>query len=203
MSLYCNVPLRILHTRNSYSSGYITRRGRILQTHTEAPLSVSQGIIRNFGVTDLDGDRIHDDFTIMDSEYSGKTLSARKKRKDCAYAAMDLILYTIPSKMDLSRRKDAVLMRNCDKNRVEVISGGGYYNNGKRRYDNIVLKIRCDHSASIIAVQLNGENEQLSFGDYLYIVDGSGVEQVRIGFGNNPEELSQSIPMDLSDWTRI
>lgn len=204
MPLYSNVTLKLMCTRN-YNSGVIVRTTHRNELHLDAPLPVSKGIVRNIGAINITANTILDDYTIMDIEYSGNTLTAReKRRRGCDYQAMDLILYTVSPRADLHSRNDAVLVRRQDVKRVVVISGGGYTRkNLERSYDDIILKSKHGCGASIIAIQHNRNKKEIGTGDYIYIVSRAGVKQVHLGYDDPTPLLENNVSMKVEDWVYV
>lgn len=178
MPIYFNEHVSIRGSYSNYNSGRI---GRTYRTegggHFEAPLEISAGIMRKIGPISF-SPGLSDDFTVMeDSTYSGYYLAARST-KSKKYSVITLDLYTVGRKQNLKTRRDAVLMRREDANRVEVLLGGGYLGrNGERSYDNIILRARA---GAIIVIQ-NNRSDHFRLGDQFFRVSGKGVERGYFG----------------------
>lgn len=201
MPIYFNVPTCISGGQ-SYSSGYI-RRGARTQGfgHREAPMDISNGYMRSVGPSSYP-QGIETDLTVLEyTYYSGFYISARKSRaKTPKLSSITLDLYTVGSKADLRQRTDAVLVRNCDQNRVQVLSGGGYSQNGERCFDNIFLRVR---TPAIIAIQRYRSLKFFTRYDYFYLVTKDGIEEVVAYRGDSMNSLAGVSCNIEQDWEYI
>lgn len=201
MPIYFNVPTCI-SGGVSYSSGYI-RRGVRTQGfgHREAPMEVSNGYMRTIGPCNYP-QGIEAGLTVLEyTYYSGFYISTRKSRaKTSKLSSITLDLYTVSPKADLRQRTDAVLVRNCDRSRVQVLSGGGYNQNGERYFDNIFLRVRAP---AIIAIQRCRNLKFFTRYDYFYLVTKDGIEEVVAYRGDSTDPLAGISCNIEQDWEYI
>lgn len=198
MPVYFNEHVSIRGVYSDYHSGVIGRTYKTEgRSHFEAPIEISAGIMRHEGPRDFEPG-LYDGYTIMeDSTYSSYYLAARGTKVK-RYTVIGMDLYTVRRTRDLSKRRDAVLIRKEDESRIEVISGGGYYGpRQERSYDNIILRARA---GSIIVIQ-NFRSDKFHIGDQFFRVSGNGVHRAYYGLTSFDEigEFSE----DLSDWIYI
>ena len=201
MPIYFNVPTCISGGQ-SYNSGYIRRGSRSRGFgHREAPMDISSGYMRSIGPSNY-RPGIETGLTVLGySYYSGFYISTRKSRAVSAkISSITLDLYTVGSDVDLSTRTDAVLVRNCDRHRVEVLSGGGYNDNGERCFDNIFLRVRAP---AIIAIQRYRKLQFFTRYDYFYLVTKNGVEEVAAHRGDDISLLAGISSNIKEDWEYI
>ncbi len=197
MPVFINRSIEIV----SYWYGRRVAHGKYL--HREAPLAVSDGIVKNHGYLKLEGGKIYNDLTIMDLEASGYTITAREKPKCDRYYRLALMLYSVNAKSDLSRRSDAVLVRSSDTNHVEVISGGGYSIHGQRRYDNVIVHAQCAVTPTLFVIQRNNQASRISFGDVFYAVTLDGVEEILFNRENLKRLSELKVPLGVEFWTKL
>ena len=200
MPIYFNVPT-LISGGSSYSSGYIRRKAQSKGFgHREAPMEISCGVMRDIGPCNL-GVGIEHDFTVQAySYYDGFYISGRKRSTNPErYSALILDLYTVNPVSDLRERTDAVLIRECDKKRVEVLSGGGYNPKGERLYDNIFLRVK---PPAIIVIQRFRKLKRLMPIDYFYLVTPQGVKEIMPRRGDDATELA-GVSTDINDWMYI
>lgn len=200
MPIYFNVPT-LISGGSSYSSGYIHRKARSTGFgHREAPMEISCGVMRDIGPCKL-GVGIEHDFTVQAySYYEGFYISGRKRKAQSErLGALILDLYTVSPSSDLRERTDAVLVRECDKKRVEVLSGGGYNLQGERLYDNIFLRVK---PPVIIVIQRYRKFKRLMPIDYFYLVTPLGVKEIMPRRGDDATELAE-VSTNVDDWMYI
>ncbi len=201
MPIYFNVPTCISGGQ-SYSSGFICRRSRPRGFgHREAPMEISQGYMRSIGPSNFP-QGIETGLTVLEySYYSGFYISARKSRSATSrlsYVTLDL--YTVNPNADLHNRTDAVLVRNCDRDRVEVLSGGGYNHSGERCFDNIFLRVKVP---AIIAIQRHRKLKFFTRYDYFYLVTKDGIKEIAAHRGDDTNPLSGVSSNIETDWEYV
>ena len=205
MPIYSNVPL-IMCCSRSYDSGRLRRKCNYFdRRHIDAPLEVSRNIVRDIGMFDIEGGKVINDFMITTSYY-GYTLSSTRKNliDNTKYSSIDLILYTVSPKADLSKgRKDAILVREENAGNVKVISGGSICKKTSRCYDNIILKAHCVWKPVIITIQRDRDCDRLQRGDYVYIVSREGVKQIHLGKDDITPLIENKVSFETKKWQYI
>ncbi|MBP5656544.1 hypothetical protein J6X15_03105 [Candidatus Saccharibacteria bacterium] len=163
-------------------------------------MEISCGVMRDIGPCKL-GVGIEHDFTVQAySYYEGFYISGRKRKAQSErLGALILDLYTVSPSSDLRERTDAVLVRECDKKRVEVLSGGGYNLQGERLYDNIFLRVK---PPVIIVIQRYRKFKRLMPIDYFYLVTPLGVKEIMPRRGDDATELAE-VSTNVDDWMYI
>lgn len=202
MPIYFNVPIRISSgSLGDYNSGVIHRRSRTIGGgHREAPMDVSGGLIRYVGPGDY-GCGLEAGLAVKQYTYcSGYYVCMYSANAQSRYSSITLDLYTVHPKADLTKRTDAVLVRKCDRNRVEVLSGGGYGQQGVRCCDNIFLRVRVP---AIIVIQRRRELKSFTPHDYFYLVTREGVREIVAARGDDTSPLMGVSVNIQDDWEYI
>ena len=201
MPIYFNVPTHISGNLSDYNSGVIHRRSRTIGGgHREAPMDVSGGLIRYVGPGDYDCG-LEAGLAVKQYAYcSGYYVCTYSAKTQSRYSSITLDLYTVHPKADLTKRTDAVLVRNCDRNRVKVLSGGGYDERGVRCCDNIFLRVRVP---AIIVIQRRRELESFTPHDYFYLVTREGVREIMAARGDDTSPLMGVSSNIKEDWEYI
>ena len=202
MPIYFNVPIRISSgSLGDYNSGVIHRRSRTIGGgHREAPMDVSGGLIRYVGPGDY-GCGLEAGLAVKQYTYcSGYYVCMYSANAQSRYSSITLDLYTVHPKADLTKRTDAVLVRKCDRNRVEVLSGGGYGQQGERNCDNIFLRARVP---AIIVIQRRRNLKVFTPHDYFYVVTCEGVREIVAARGDDTSPLMGVSVNIQDDWEYI
>jgi hypothetical protein len=198
VAIFFNAPVEVV------SYWYGRRAAHNRPGHREATLSVSNGIERELGHVSFEANRIYDGFTIQDLESSGLTLTARERLKPNAkYCRMYLILYTLPVHADAYERSDEIMIRSRDIKSVEALSGNGYDTHGRRRCDNIILRVDCRQTGTILVVRRDRTKTRITLGDIFYVVTTDGVEQISFSLENLKRLAKLNVPLDTDFWTRL
>ena len=197
MPFYSNVAMRATSGAYYKDGGKLYRRIRPkVKGHMESILYVGTGFARYIGSMDFDGDRVYDDFFIQCLDYGGPTFSMGSRGKlHGLYGTICMDLYTVSAYADPEKRKERVLCRKVDVDKIDVIEGGGYFK-GRRTRDNIILKVRCSYRRFIV-IQRDNTRRKLRDGDILFVVSKEGVKKIILTKENRNDIMSE---YDLNPW---
>ena len=201
MPIYFNVPTRISGGQ-SFNSGFICRNAKTRGFgHCEAPMEISQCYMRDIGPSNY-ARGVETGLTVLEyTYYSGWYISARKSRaKGARLSSITLDLYTVNPQADLRQRCDAVLVRSSDRDRVEVLSGGGYNDRGERLYDNIFLRVKVP---AVIAIQRHRGFGFFTRYDYFYFITKDGVQEILAARDDDTRLLAGLSANIKEDWEYI
>lgn len=203
MPIYFNDYVSIRGSYSNYHSG-VMRRTYVTKGpgHFEAPIDVSSGIIRHIGCCSFNPGLTKDFSVQEDSMYDAWSVVARgSKSEKLTTVVMDL--YTVRRSADLTERDDAILVRKIDLPKIEVISGGGYDGQQRRRYDNIIFKVSgINKVQGVLVVIQPHRSDKFQYGDRFYRITNDGVTLRLYGITGMDAcgGISEDIP---NDWAYI